>query len=162
MNEPKRRGRPPKIKPEAVNEPQVVPAEPVVDAASVEPVSVEPVVTPDEPQRPVLSNAQRVALDRDRDGEPGGSFPKASLAPRELAGFVAEFFYAFEMQQEIKRTDTFNRVWTFRLENVKNTLHMMAHVKRGPVEAQQMIVVSHMPRDVVEAMIIDLDGQTSR
>lgn len=162
MTEPKRRGRPPKIRPETTNEPQVVPAGPIVDEPTVAPEPDAAVVASDEQERPVLSDNQRAALDRDGNGSPGGSLPKASLSPRELEGFVEEFFYAFSMQQEVKRADAFNRVWTFRLENIKNVLNMYVHVRRGPHESSQTIVVSHMPRDMVEAMITELDGQTSR
>lgn len=182
------RGRPPKVRPEPVAVP-VVPEAVVLWSEEAEEHVSESVVNDafewDENARryveksalkdgvdaldsidptadPVLSPAQIVALDHDHDGQPGGSYPKASLTDQEMIGFLAEFREAYESQTEQKRVDQFNRIWTFGFVIIKNQHTMRIHAKRGPVEAEKLLNSSWMPDDMVREAIEEVSRGTER
>lgn len=163
-NEPRKRGRPRKNPlPTPAPEAPAVEAEGVTQAAQDNaPVPAGSVVEPEAAAPVGLSDAQAKALDRDHDGEPGGSWPHASLTEPQKAAWVQEAIDAHESQTELKRVDAFNRVWTFRHEVVKNHLHLMIHCKRGPKEAQRLLSVAWMPRDMIEGVINELDAEMAR
>lgn len=86
-----------------------------------------------------LSPAQIVALDRDYDGEAGGSRPHAKLTELQRHAYAMDCSEAYEGQFEVKRTDAFNRVWTFRHEIVKSQDHMLVECRRGPTVSRVLI-----------------------
>ena len=159
--QPKRRGRPPKIKPENQISPvsdAPVPDEGPADFGQADVIGSNGLVEAgSEPTRQTLPQ-----LDHDHDGAPGGSWPQASLTENEARGLIAEFFAAYEGQIETKRVDGFNRIWTFRHEAIKSQDTMVLHVKRGPVEYQAEIP-SSMARFVdVGEKLNELDRMTAR
>lgn len=163
MNEVVKRkpGRPPKIRPEQPISPSV--DAPVYDAPAPEFRDVvgtgeDQVAEPEAP----LTLPQIIALDRNYDGNPGGSWPHASLTENETRGLIAEFFDAYESQIENKRVDTFNRVWTFRHEAVHSQDTMVLHVKRGPVTAERHVPASMARFTDVGVLLAELDHETSR
>lgn len=109
-----------------------------------------------------LTTAQSIALDRDHDGSPGGSWPVASLTINERRGLIEEFYEAYEMQMEAKRTDTFNRVWSFGHEAVLSKDTMVLRVKRGPVVVERQIPASDARYVDVGAILDEMDAETSR
>jgi len=113
-------------------------------------------------EEPALTLPQIIALDRDHDGNPGGSWPFASLTENETRGLVAEFFEAYESQVETKRVDTFNRVWSFRHEAVHSQDTMVLSVKRGPVVAERHVPASMARFKDIGAVLAELDQETAR
>jgi hypothetical protein len=111
---------------------------------------------------PELTPAQVVALDRDYDGRPGGSRPIAKLTDGQRNAYLMDAVDTFERQYEVKRTDGFNRVWTFRHETVKNHDHMLVRCERGPVMAQRLILTSVVTRDALFDAIDAVSKETER
>lgn len=114
---------------------------------------------------PRLSPETERALDRDFDGQAGGSRPKASLTDLQRKAFARDAVDAYQGQWEIKRTDGFNRVWTFRHDIVKSQDHMLIRVDRGPTFAERLIPASAFAIDSAEradAAIRDIDQVTER
>ena len=109
-----------------------------------------------------LTLPQIIALDRDHDGQPGGSWPFASLTENETRGLIAEFFEAYESQVETKRVDTFNRVWSFRHEAIHSQDTMVLSVKRGPVVAERHIPASMARFKDIADVLSELDAETAR
>jgi len=163
MNEIVKRkpGRPPKVR---VEQPVSTPDDaPVYEAPASEfgdavGTGEDQVVEPEAP----LTLPQSIALDRDHDGNPGGSWPQASLTENETRGMIAEFFDAYESQVENKRVDTFNRVWSFRHEAVHSQDTMVLSVKRGPVVAERHVPASMARFTDVGALLAELDQETGR
>ena len=111
---------------------------------------------------PPLTPQQTVALDRDYDGNAGGSRPAAKLTDHQRAAFMRDVVDAYEGQVEIKRTDAFNRVWTFRHEIVKNMDHMLVEARRGPTVAQRLISTAVFSQGRALSAVEDVDGETAR
>lgn len=109
-----------------------------------------------------LSARQKAILDRDYDGNPGGSRPKASLTDLQRRAYQQDAEDAYQQQVEIKRTDGFNRVWTFRHAIVDNRDTMQLRVDRGPVFAERLISTAFYGPEVAEASIRDIDQETER
>lgn len=148
MNEPKRRGRPPKIRVEVES--------PVPEVAR------EVEASPETEPSVVLSPPQVAALDRDHDGRAGGSWPVASLTENQVEQYTQALFEAYEGQVEIKNIDGFNRVWTFRHEIVKNHDHMMVRVERGPKVASRLFSSAVLRREDVKGAIVSLSEELAR
>lgn len=175
MNEPKRRGRPPKVRPiEVVSGEAETPTtlvrpelDPEHDPNPIRPVEVSDVyeevvaaeLRSDEADAS-LSAAQVVALDRDFDGQAGGSRPKASLTELQVSATVADAIDAYEGQWEIKRTDGFNRTWTLRHEIVKNHDFMLIRVQRGPTIGERLIPSSAFGGVAAEEAVRAIDLET--
>jgi len=53
-------------------------------------------------------------LDRDHDGEPGGSLKNNPLQPTEMQAIKEDFLDAYDMQDELSRHDSKSRRWAFR------------------------------------------------
>lgn len=117
---------------------------------------------PVEPGPVVLSPQQVVALDRDFDGEAGGSRPVASLTELQRDAFSQDVIDAYEGQFEVKRTDAFNRVWSFRHEIVKNMDHMLIEARRGQTVSQQLISTALFSKGQAMVAIETADAETSR
>lgn len=109
-----------------------------------------------------LTDAQIDALDHDYDGHPGGSRPKASLTEHQVAAFERDVHEAYQGQFEVKRTDAFNRVWSFRHEIVRNHDNMLVEAVRGPVVSRQHIPASLVTPERVMQAIRDADRETER
>lgn len=109
-----------------------------------------------------MSAPQRAALDRDYDGQAGGSRPKASLTDLQRQAFVQDAEDAYQQQVEIKRTDGFNRVWTFRHVIVDNRDTMQLRVDRGPVFAERLVSCAFYTVEIAEASIREIDRETAR
>lgn len=110
----------------------------------------------------VLSPQQAVALDRDFDGEAGGSRPHAKLTELQRDAFAQDVIDAYEGQLEIKRGDAFNRIWTFRHEVIKNMDHMLVEVRRGPTVAQRLISTAVFTKGQAMVAIEGVDEETAR
>ena len=165
------RGRPPKVRVEPIMSPEISQSfarevmelprdvEGVFDAPTDEQLAdwVE-----EAEQDAPLTLPQIIALDRDHDGQPGGSWPFASLTENETRGLVAEFFEAYESQVETKRVDTFNRVWSFRHEAIHSQDTMVLSVKRGPVVAERHIPASMARFKDIADVLSELDAETAR
>jgi hypothetical protein len=65
-----------------------------------------------------LTPAQVEALDRDDNGEAGGSKPKPKLTDHELTAICAEAYEAYDFQDERVRFDTLGRRWQFRPDKI--------------------------------------------
>jgi hypothetical protein len=195
-DQPKRRGRPPKAKPqvEAVPDPaETAPESADADRSEgeswegwqeVADRNVEVVDTwvdqngVTHPVDPVLaeafeeaererehwegSPAQIAALDHDHDGNAGGSLPKARLTQNQIAAYLQDASDAYEGFGEIVREDNFHRIWRFRQETVKNHSHMSLSVKRGPMEYGRMVLMSAYRFSDIEALLRDLDEESSQ
>ncbi len=146
--------------------------EAMLSSAEIE-AAKNPVVIPDigahietpEPEAEpevVLSPQQVVALDRDFDGEAGGSRPVAKLTELQRDAFAQDVIDAYEGQLEIKRGDAFNRIWTFRHEIVKNMDHMLVEVRRGPTVAQRLISTAVFTKGQAMVAIEGVDEETAR
>jgi len=94
---PKRRGRPPKVKPE--------------DSVEVE---IAPIAD--------FNGAELSAFDHDGDGKPGGSLPKPALPALEWAAIIRECYEAYDYQDDRLRFDTLGRKWTARLDKDGNNM----------------------------------------
>jgi len=177
VNEPKRRGRPPKVRPaevvsgEAETPTTIVRPEldPEHDPNPIRPVEVSDAVeeivadglSVDEADAG-LSPAQVRALDRDFDGDAGGSRPQASLTELQVTATIQDAIDAYEGQWEIKRTDGFNRTWTLRHEIMKNHDFMLIRVQRGPSVGERLIPSSMFNGVAAEAAIREVDRETMR
>jgi hypothetical protein len=64
-----------------------------------------------------LSAAQVEALDRDENGEAGGSKSR-KLPPHEFDAICAEAYEAYDYQAERVRFDSIGRKWTFRPDKI--------------------------------------------
>lgn len=118
--------------------------------------------TPEPETEVVLSPQQVVALDRDFDGEAGGSRPHAKLTELQRDAFAQDVIDAYEGQLEIKRGDAFNRIWTFRHEIIKNMDHMLVEVRRGPTVAQRLISTAQFTKGHAMVAIEGVDEETAR
>lgn len=109
-----------------------------------------------------LSDRQIAALDRDYDGEAGGSWPVAELSELQTQAYAQNAIDAHEGQFEVKVTDAFNRIWSFRHEVVKNHLNVMVECKRGPKVARVFCPTSTINLFKAEEMIRECDAETRR
>lgn len=109
-----------------------------------------------------LSARQKAILDRDYDGEPGGSRPRASLTDLQRKAFIQDAEDAYQQQVEVKRTDGFNRVWTFRHTIVDNRDAMQLRVDRGPTYAERLVSCAFYTVEIAEASIREIDEETAR
>ncbi len=171
-NEPKKRGRPRKqiIAPLDGETPATVVKPMPEPEENTNPVVVEEVDQAgeviagyaDTGEAVELSPAQIVALDRDYDGDPGGSRPKASLTDLQRNAYIQDAEDAYQQQVEVKRTDGFNRVWTFRHVIVDNKDHMQLRVDRGPMYAERLISTAFYDPQAAESCIREIDAETER
>lgn len=102
---PKRRGRPPKVKPGDLAEVEIAP---ISD----------------------FNGAELSAFDHDGDGKPGGSLPKPLLGEHEWAAIMRECYEAYDYQDERVRFDTQGRKWTARLDKDGNNMVLMIELRR--------------------------------
>lgn len=115
-----------------------------------------------EPADYELSPQQVVALDRDYDGDAGGSRPLAKLTDLQRNAFMQDAVDAYEGQFEVKRVDAFNRVWTMRHETYQNRDHMLIRVDRGPTGRQRLISTAHFTAGHALVALEELDGESAR
>ncbi len=109
-----------------------------------------------------LSPAQTVALDRDFDGEAGGSRPHAKLSEHQVKAYVQNAIDAYEGQFEVKAVDSFNRVWSFRHETVKSQDHMLIECRRGPTVAQRLISSAIFTQGQAMVAVEGCDAETKQ
>ena len=158
--QPKRRGRPPKNRP--VAEHDAIKAGVQDDTPPAKPENPLPAVAEVAAPEPTLTPQQIAALDRDYDGEPGGSLPHASLSDRERQNYVTATMEAYSQQTENRREDGFGRLWTFRIEAIKGHTHVVMRVQRGPREASRSVSTAFFTPDHADAAIRELDRETER
>lgn len=118
--------------------------------------------TPEPVEEVVLTSPQVVALDRDFDGEAGGSRPIAKLTELQRDAFAQDVIDAYEGQLEVKRGDAFNRIWMFRHEIIKNMDHMLIEVRRGPTVAQRLISTAVFTKGQAMVAVEEVDAETAR
>lgn len=152
MIEPKKRGRPPKPVVLIPNDPPLI--------IKVDDVPDMDVGADEAPRQ--LSPSQVKALDHDFNGQAGGSRPIASLGDRQREAYVLDAMAAYEGQENIRRGDGFNRIWSFRHEVVDNKDHMLIRCDRGPIYSERLISTVWFTAEVAEAAIIECDEETSR
>jgi len=135
-----------------------------VEAAKDVPVIPEGVgiEKPEPVEERELSPQQVVALDRDYDGDAGGSRPLAKLTDLQRNAFMQDTVDAYEGQFEVKRTDAFNRVWTMRHETYQNRDHMLIRVDRGPTGWQRLISTAFFTPGHALIALEELDGESAR
>lgn len=155
----------PEHDPNPVVEPVMSPRE--IEAAKNPPVFPDngahvEIAEPEPEPEVVLTPQQVVALDRDFDGDAGGSRPVAKLTELQRDAFAQDVIDAYEGQLEVRRGDAFNRVWTFRHETVKNMDHMLIECRRGPTVAQRLISTSVFSKGQAMVAIEGVDEETAR
>lgn len=108
-----------------------------------------------QPRKKPLTEAQVEALDRDNDGEAGGSLLK--LGEHELNAICAEAYEAYDYQDERVRFDTLGRKWTFRPEKVgagESVLYL--EVKTLTVQRSDTISTALLASDMGREMATDV------
>ena len=133
---PKRRGRPPKVKPE--------------DSVEVE---IAPIAD--------FNGAELSAFDHDGDGKPGGSLPKPALPALEWAAIIRECYEAYDYQDERVRYDTQGRKWTARLDRDGNNMVLSVTLSRLTTSYTETISTHLLGTDGafshVEKAMLELD-----
>lgn len=150
--EPKRRGRPPKVRAapaihgietgEAATDGNAAPE--AVELA-LEPHYVEDGASVDVPASEAKPDVR----------------PANCLSQHERHGLIEEALYTHEMQLEHVRFDTRNRRWTFKPDSRNNVASLLIELKRGPDYREQLIDNARFGaenvREDVEAAIDLLD-----
>ena len=133
---PKRRGRPPKVKPD-----ELVQVEQEADNA--------------------FNGAELSAFDHDGDGKPGGSVAKPALGEHEWAAIIRECYEAFDFQDERKRFDTLGRRWTAQLDRDDNNMVLRIELSRVQTSYSEQIPTNLLGTENafqhVERAMLELD-----
>ena len=133
---PKRRGRPPKVKPE--------------DSVEVE---IAPIAD--------FNGAELSAFDHDGDGKPGGSLPKPALPALEWAAIIRDCYEAYDYQDDRLRFDTLGRKWTARLDKDGNNMVLAIELSRLTTSYREAISThllgTEAPFSHIERAMLDLD-----
>jgi hypothetical protein len=159
MTEPKRRGRPPKIKPaEAAPNSPITEAEFVAEAEKIWAAckaEADPVIIPNDPPSVIkVEDVEAEIASAFEDKATAEEFrPVPALTEVQKEAWLADLVSAYQSQDETKRSDPFGRLWTLRYEIVKGHTHMMVHAKRGIVEASRLILTSQFTKErAIEAI----------
>lgn len=107
-----------------------------------------------QPRKKPLTEAQVEALDRDHDGEAGGSLPK--LGEHELNALCAEAWEAYDYQGERVRFDTMGRKWTFRPDRDGDHSVLWLNVGRLDASRSDTISTALVASDMGREMIADV------
>jgi len=133
---PKRRGRPPKVKPE--------------DSVEVE---IAPIAD--------FNGAELSAFDHDGDGKPGGSLPKPALPALEWAAIIRECYEAYDFQDERVRFDTQGRKWKAQLDRDDNNMVLRIELSRVQTAYSENISTALLGTDNpfthIEKAMLELD-----
>ena len=136
---PKRRGRPPKVKPE--------------DSVEVE---IAPIAD--------FNGAELSAFDHDGDGKPGGSLPKPALPALEWAAIIRECYEAYDFQDERVRFDTQGRKWKAQLDRDDNNMVLRIELSRVQTAYSENISTALLGTDNpfthIEKAMLELDRLT--
>jgi hypothetical protein len=149
-DQPKRRGRPPKIKVDS-------PIRPVSDKHVHVSADYEddPVIIPNDPPLVIkVEDVEAEIASAFEDKATAEEFrPVPALTEVQKVAWLADLVSAYQSQDEIKRSDPFGRLWTLRYEIVKGHTHMLVHAKRGIVEASRLILTSQFTKErAIEAI----------
>lgn len=133
---PKRRGRPPKVKPE--------------DSVEVE---IAPIAD--------FNGAELSAFDHDGDGKPGGSVVKPLLGEHEWAAIMRECYEAYDFQDERVRFDTQGRKWKAQLDRDDNNMVLRIELSRVQTAYSENISTALLGTDNpfthIEKAMLELD-----
>lgn len=110
------------------------------------------------PRKKPLTDAQVEALDRDDNGEAGGSLPK--LGEHEFTAICGEAWDAYDrFPDPVMRFDSLGRRWLFERQQKQG--HSVLHlcVSRLDAEHSDTISTSILASDMGRAMIADVVGR---
>lgn len=83
------------------------------------------------------------------------------LAPLQREAWARDAWDAYQSQDEIKRTDALNRVWTFRYEIVANHAHILIEARRGQAVSRQLVLSSQMTMESALEAVDAADRETA-
>lgn len=110
------------------------------------------------PRKKPLTDAQVEALDRDDNGEAGGSLPK--LGEHELAAICAEAWDAYDrFPDEVVRFDSLGRRWGFLRDQDAGHSVLRLRVSRLDAEQSDTISTAILASDMGRPMIADVVGR---